>query len=351
MSLIFKALKKLKAQPLQKPEGNEDLLRKSANVYSFQKIIFSPLVIIVLFITGLFLYYGIQFLISSLHQNHQANVSSPSSNFQSITVAPLNQGNNAGKGTEKLEIPTHPENMPEARKQDIQQQQPGISYSKTDPTASIEKDYQIEYMEKDRDLSGTSPQISDGGDQEKPQPENQPAALLQNLKNGIPVAVNQKQPVKWGEEPGNEPNGNSHLATSTEQNQKQSMEEILVQIKIDKGRKVASLISNIEESIQKQDYKETEQLMQKLSDLTQKDNPYVLKIKSFFYIKVKKYPQAVEILQRILAKDQNDLEANINMAVIEIKNGKIEEAHLRLVNLAKIYPEDSTIQDLLHNFY
>ncbi len=351
MSLIFKALKKLKAQPSQKPEGNEDLLRKSANVYSFQKIIFSPLVIIVLFITGLFAYYGIQFLISSLHQNTQANVSSPSSRFQSHTVEPLKQGNNAGEGTEKLEIPTHPENMPEARKQEIRQQQPGVSFSETDPTASIEKDYQIEYMGKDSDSSGTSPQISDAGDQEKPRPENQPAALLQNLKNGIPIAVNQKQHVKWEEEPWNEPNGNSLLATSTEQNRKQSMEEILVQIKIDKSRKVASLISNIEESIQKQNYQETEQLIQKLSDLIQKDNPYLLKIKSFFYIKTKKYSQAVEILQKILAKDQNDLEANINMAIIEIKNGKIEDAHLRLVNLAKIYPENSTIQDLLHNFY
>jgi hypothetical protein len=351
MSLIFKALKKLKAQPSQKPEGNEDLLRKSANVYSFQKIIFSPLVIIMLFITGLFVYYGFQFLISYLHQNPQASVSSPSSSFQSHTVEPSHQGNETGIAKEKLEIPTHPENMPETKKQDMQQQQPGVSYPETDPTTSIEKDHQIEYMEKDRDSSITSSQITDAGDQEKPQPENQPAALLQNLKNGFPVAVNQKQPVQWEEKPGNEPSGNSLLAISTEQNRKQSMEEILVQTKIEKGRKVASLISNIEESIQKQDYQETEQLIQKLSDLTQKDNPYLLKIKSFFYIKTRKYQQAVEILQRVLAKDQNDLEANINMAIIEIKNGKIEDAHLRLVNMAKIYPENSTIQDLIHNFY
>jgi len=129
------------------------------------------------------------------------------------------------------------------------------------------------------------------------------------------------------------------------------MEELLVQTKIEKGIKIASLISNIEESIQEKDYQETEQLIQQLTDLTHKDNPYLLKIKSFFFIKTGKDNQATEILQKVLAKDQNDLEANINMAIIEIKNGKIEDAHFRLVNLAKIYPENSTIQDLIHNFY
>ncbi|RPJ80281.1 MAG: hypothetical protein EHJ94_06770, partial [Deltaproteobacteria bacterium] len=88
MSLIFKALKKLKSSPPQKSEGNEDLLLKSTNVYSFQKIFFSPLVIIMLFITGLFVYYGFQLLISVLHQNTQAPVPSPSSSVQSQNAIP-----------------------------------------------------------------------------------------------------------------------------------------------------------------------------------------------------------------------------------------------------------------------
>lgn len=351
MSLIFKALKKLKAHPSQKPEGNEDLLRKSTNVYSFQKIFFSPLVIIMLFITGLFVYYGFLFLISYLHQAPQADVPSPSRSVQSQNATPSFQEKNTGEKKEKLEIPTHPENMPDAEKLDIQQQRPSVSYPETDPTASIGNDHQVEYIQKDSDLSLTPTRMQDEEDPEKSQPDNPPAALLQNLKNGFPVTVNSKQHDAWEENQGNKPNRNSIPEGSTEQNRKQSMEELLVQTKIEKGIKVASLISSIEESIQEKDYRKTEQLIQKLSDLTHKDNPYLLKIKSFFFIKTERYQQAAENLQKILAKDQNDLEANINMAIIELKNGKIEDAHFRLVNLAKIYPENTTIQDLIHNFY
>ncbi len=352
MSLIFKALKKLKSSPPQKSEGNEDLLLKSTNVYSFQKIFFSPLVIIMLFITGLFVYYGFQFLLSFLHQPPQASVSSLAGSGQLQNAMPSYQENKAQKNTEKLEIPTHPENIPAAERLDIRKQQPTASYPETNPTAApIESEHQIKYIKKNSDSSVTSTRMPDEEDLEKPQPDNPPAALLQNLKNGFPVSVNPKQYEPWEEKPEYGPNGSSILSGNTEQNQKQSMEEIIVQTKIEKSRKVASLISDIEESLQAKDYRETEQLIQKLTDLTHKDNPYLLKIKSFFFIKTGKNNQAAEILQKILATDQNDLEANINMAIIEIKNGKIEDAHFRLVNLAKIYPENSTIQDLIHNFY
>jgi cytochrome c-type biogenesis protein CcmH/NrfG len=60
-----------------------------------------------------------------------------------------------------------------------------------------------------------------------------------------------------------------------------------------------------------------------------------------------KYQSAAVLLREVLRKNENDLEAGINMAIVEIKTGQIPEAINRLATLREIYPEDALIPELI----
>lgn len=337
MSLIFKALKKLKAQPPQDVEGKEDLLRKSANVYSFSRIFFSPLVLLLVFITGLFIYYGSQLLISYFHQNSQSSLSSTTANSQAKALPYSSQKNDPKMSVEKLEIPPYPEDMPAADLQAATPNAPSVFYLPPDPMDPATNDNQLEYIGKEYESTEMSSLAAGSAGQEFSPVKGHPLPSYQQKTPGV------RQDTKTVEKSITV----EGLQTSTPSHNR-SKQEILLQAKIEKSVKIDSLISSIEKSIKNQQYDQTQKLINELSKLTAKDNSYLLKIKSFLFIKTNQYDQADEILQRILIQNKNDFQANINMAILEIKTGKLEAAHLRLVNLAKHFPENTTIQDLIH---
>ena len=59
------------------------------------------------------------------------------------------------------------------------------------------------------------------------------------------------------------------------------------------------------------------------------------------------YDSASSLLNSLLQKDENDLEAGINMAVIEIKTQRLDQAKKRLERLRDIYQENTSIPNLL----
>ncbi|MBW2602193.1 MAG: tetratricopeptide repeat protein, partial [Deltaproteobacteria bacterium] len=49
----------------------------------------------------------------------------------------------------------------------------------------------------------------------------------------------------------------------------------------------------------------------------------------------------------VLAQEQNDLEAGINMAIVEIKTHRLDKARKRLAKLREIYPANTIIEDII----
>ena len=56
---------------------------------------------------------------------------------------------------------------------------------------------------------------------------------------------------------------------------------------------------------------------------------------------------AVALLKKVLARNANDVEAGINMSILEIRSKEYEQAKERLTRLQSRYPENTVISNLL----
>jgi len=73
----------------------------------------------------------------------------------------------------------------------------------------------------------------------------------------------------------------------------------------------------------------------------------LLKLKAFWHIKTGEYNIAEKLLNDVLNINKDDLEASINMAVIDINQNRINQARERLHNLQQVYPNNSKILNII----
>ena len=73
------------------------------------------------------------------------------------------------------------------------------------------------------------------------------------------------------------------------------------------------------------------------------DNPFVLKLKAFSLIRQNRLEEARTLLSKVLAISADDLDAGLNMAVIDMKSGRLDSARRRLVQLQEMFPEDTNV--------
>ena len=111
--------------------------------------------------------------------------------------------------------------------------------------------------------------------------------------------------------------------------------------------RVAQLVAKIEKAIDQGPQAEVKDLLDNLTDLKGEDDKYVLKLKAFWHLKQKDPEKAGPFLVRVLEKDEMDLEACINMAIIELGSNHVDKARKRLVLLRDRYPENSEIREIL----
>ncbi|MDY7039196.1 MAG: tetratricopeptide repeat protein, partial [Thermodesulfobacteriota bacterium] len=68
---------------------------------------------------------------------------------------------------------------------------------------------------------------------------------------------------------------------------------------------------------------------------------------AFWHLKQKEPEKAGPFLARVLEKDEMDLEACLNMAIIELGSNHVAKARKRLALLRDRYPENSEIREIL----
>ena len=110
---------------------------------------------------------------------------------------------------------------------------------------------------------------------------------------------------------------------------------------------ISRLIAEIQQSMHAADHHRTERLLMQLSRRKGHDDPYVMKLKSYWHTQQGDLNRASALLQQVLHRNPNDLEAGINMAILEIKAGRIRAADERLTRLREMYPEDTRIPELM----
>jgi tetratricopeptide (TPR) repeat protein len=107
------------------------------------------------------------------------------------------------------------------------------------------------------------------------------------------------------------------------------------------------IVKKIQISFIEGDMKNAENLLEQLAAIKGEDSIYVMKLRAFFCLHTGKNRSAVSLLKKVLARNADDAEAGINMAILEIRLKEYSQAKLRLTRLKSIYPANTIISNML----
>jgi hypothetical protein len=127
-----------------------------------------------------------------------------------------------------------------------------------------------------------------------------------------------------------------------------SEEMRLHRIRVQKNIKIGNIVGNIAKNIKANNTGKAEKLIDQLASIRGKNDQYVLKLKAFYLMNQGDFSSAILLLNQVLQKDKNDREAGINMAILEMKTGRIKEAKSRLYRLRDIHPHDTLIPEIIN---
>ncbi len=103
------------------------------------------------------------------------------------------------------------------------------------------------------------------------------------------------------------------------------------------------LINRINAAIVSENHTLVAQLLGQLEKTIGSGHVYVQKLRAFWQIRQNHLDEARRLLQLVLAQQPEDRESGLNMAVIDIRNGRYGDARRRLKALHELYPEDGHI--------
>ena len=337
MSVIFKSLKKMKDEESGDADGLDRFERRS-DVYTFKKIFFSPVVLIVIALIGAIGYLGVIYGMTVLEETP----SKPARRASTIAPPPP-----AAVPVEEQKPPPGPlGDWQESLPGDVSRYmapgsqtpgsrsagfpRPGSSSSTADgPRAGV---YTPPAGPTTRSGTRTAPADSEpsGVDQDRPrvivhddQPAPESIPVLSGDERELPRVRVTTSRGGVGRREGGPPQALSG------------------------GGKIGRLAEDLKAALNKKDGRRVEELLDRLEGLKGQGDPYVLKLRAFWELRQGDYLSAGSHLKRVLAKDKNDVEAGVNMAILEIKTNRLQDARRRLLRLKELYPDDNLITDLL----
>jgi hypothetical protein len=304
MSVIFKTLEKLRHDTRQ-GEARASRSRKSGDIYTFKRIAFS---LVVLFGLGLFIIlfglaalYGVWPLGSDIERGEtqgapfEASAGVPGSIPSRSSVEPF-QTEEMGPLTQKLEIaqevPPAPTHIPVEVVS-----KGGVSSKETAPIRYLPPGTPMEPDQHDYDTA------SPGGIQAT----NPSAVLVQTLPESEHI----------------------HLAN------------------VEKTVRITRMVSKIQRAMLSEDNTQVETLIDELVSIKGEKNVYISKLKAYWHLRQEDYEAAATVLNSVLQKNENDFEAGVNMAVLEIRTHQLDQARSRLQRLRQVYQDNTLIPALL----
>ncbi|RLB24694.1 MAG: hypothetical protein DRG76_00630 [Deltaproteobacteria bacterium] len=382
MSVIFEALRKVR-QP-QDTIGEPGIEEKrSANVYTVKDLVFSPQgllgLILVALLVGVAAYYGEGYISSLRHVGRPAREVGP----KKIVIPPQHD-----KATQASELREEPGNEVPPPPKDVSYEtpQPGKLYLppkkeagqpvKEVPASSIQyfppkkegqsRGSESAIHEVSRPPKNTLIEVSNRGykddlpaviDANKSQDSRveetfEPAFSPQQAKrdtsfgrrrqlqghNSVPspLRTEEVQKIPDNRKALRKPEHRASLAARAQE--KESKE---------RTARISWLVSRIQGAMTQNDKAKVDELLPKLIHIKGKDDPFVLKLQAFWHIKQGRYDSAKKLLIKVLGRDPKDLEAGLNMAIIEIKTGKLDKARKRLKVLRDLYEDSNEVPELL----
>jgi tetratricopeptide (TPR) repeat protein len=117
---------------------------------------------------------------------------------------------------------------------------------------------------------------------------------------------------------------------------------------LEKNAKIGRLVHEVEAALSGgADEARIQGLLAALERIKGKDHPYMVKLRGYWLFRQRRFQAAEKEFSKVILVNPNDLEAGINLALIEIDQQDFTQALARLKALRKIYPENATIADLI----
>jgi hypothetical protein len=307
MSVIFKTLKKLKTESADRGKSRKKPVHRK-RVYSFKTVLNSPLSVLLLLsgfmVIGAGTLYG-YFQFRDATGETVKDFSISNTEIHRSTDVRLD-GSIENKGTESLNGAKHSDSIQI-------EYQPSEGQDHSIKTFKISKPDNVQTP-----LIATKEKISDAKESLK----KDSFAEIQIQKTGKPSSA-EVLPVSGVEK--------IFLANAK------------------KNEKIARLVADIRWEMRHGNKKRTEKLLDELALTKGQNNSYVLKLKAVCHIRNQEYERAADLLKTILTKNESDLEAGINMAIVEINTQQEKEAYRRLEKLQTIYPEHIRLAEIMQN--
>ncbi|MBF0177798.1 MAG: tetratricopeptide repeat protein, partial [Magnetococcales bacterium] len=108
----------------------------------------------------------------------------------------------------------------------------------------------------------------------------------------------------------------------------------------------AHAVSKVRKALADGSSGEVDSGLSKLAAMKGENNPYVMKMQAYVYMREGKYLQAGSLLEDVLKKRKNDLDAAKNMVIVEMKTEQQSSARDRLKDLMRRYPGDRQLREL-----
>ena len=122
-------------------------------------------------------------------------------------------------------------------------------------------------------------------------------------------------------------------------------------VSVQRSLTISRLVGDLQTAIAMGNSKRTDELFEQLVALKGNQNSYVLKLKAYWHMQQREYQTAMMLLKNVLDRHPDDLEAGINMAILEIKTDRLSAADELLAKLREIYPDDTRIPVIMVSLY
>ncbi len=311
MSIIFKSLKKLKTQSENGNVKIEDMQIKR-NVYTYGKIFSSPLVVLLIAVVVFVVVYSV-YTVSTYWEKPVKEMTKDTTTVEYIA-------NNEQVRVDAADEPAS-----------------GRGITSSSRRVRV-KDQKPDTVKISQEMPDGKPQMSTQENSDViPGPSRDarylpPPVLNDEHENDVFPSVDIPE-----------------LAEKSEKKiaEKKAKENDIHRKKMDKIYKISRMIENIRTSMEQGDSEKTEKLLNRLSALKGKDDIFVLKLKAFWNMRNGDDDTASLLLKKVLIKNEKDIEAGLNMAVLDIKADRMEQAHKRLAALREIYPDNTQIPEIM----
>lgn len=107
---------------------------------------------------------------------------------------------------------------------------------------------------------------------------------------------------------------------------------------------VQQLVQQLHTAMKHKDADVVKPLLDLLEQRAGHDAAISLKMRAFWLLQQGNNPAAAQLYQRLLTQQPNDQQANLNMALIELRNGERVKAELRVNRLVSLYPNSTQVR-------